>query len=504
MTLKKNIVANYVGQIYVTVIGIIFVPIYIKYMGAEAYGLVGFFAMLQVWFNLLDIGLSSTIARETARFNGGLTDVNSYRNLVRALEGFFLIVGLIGGAVLYFGSGYIAEGWLKAMQLQISEIQTSLEIMSIIIVLRWMCGLYRGIISGSERLVWLSGFNSLINTMRFVGVIPIILFISITPIYFFSFQLLIAVIEFFVLVYYSYALLPKLSIGKRVVLNWISLKPVLNFSLTIAFTSSLWVLVTQIDKLVLSRLLTLADYGYYSLAVIVAGSVLIISSPIGTVLMPRMAKMEAENNHAELIELYRKATQFVCVVALPVACTLAVFAEQVLWVWTGDKVIATSAASVLQLYVVGNAVLAVSAFPYYLQYAKGNLRLHLIGSVLFTLLLLPSLLWGTLNYGAVGAGWAWVVSHIIFFLLWIPFIHGRFEPGLHLKWLFNDIVPIVSIVVLFTLMYSTINFGIQSRALLSIYLILLGLVMLIFASLGTKAVRIIMKNWIKGLRHARI
>jgi O-antigen/teichoic acid export membrane protein len=67
MPLKKNILANYASQIYVTLIGIFMVPLYIKYMGAEAYGLVGFFAMLQAWFNLLDMGLTPTTARETAR-----------------------------------------------------------------------------------------------------------------------------------------------------------------------------------------------------------------------------------------------------------------------------------------------------------------------------------------------------------------------------------------------------------------------------------------------------
>ena len=66
MSLKKNLVANYISQIYVSVIGIVMVPLYLKHMGAEAYGLVGFFAMLQAWFNLLDMGLSPTMARETA------------------------------------------------------------------------------------------------------------------------------------------------------------------------------------------------------------------------------------------------------------------------------------------------------------------------------------------------------------------------------------------------------------------------------------------------------
>ena len=71
MSLRNNIVANYASQIYVTLIAIVVVPLYIRYLGVEAYGLIGFFAMLQSWFSLLDMGLTPTMARETSRFHGG-------------------------------------------------------------------------------------------------------------------------------------------------------------------------------------------------------------------------------------------------------------------------------------------------------------------------------------------------------------------------------------------------------------------------------------------------
>ena len=51
MSLKRNILASYTSQIYVTLVGILILPLYLKYMGAEAYGLVGFFTMLHAWFN---------------------------------------------------------------------------------------------------------------------------------------------------------------------------------------------------------------------------------------------------------------------------------------------------------------------------------------------------------------------------------------------------------------------------------------------------------------------
>lgn len=94
MSFKRNILANYVSQIYVTLIGIIMLPLYMHYIGMETYGLVGFFAMLQAWFNLPDMGLTPTMAPETARFNCEATDALSLRRLLRAMEEALMVIPL--------------------------------------------------------------------------------------------------------------------------------------------------------------------------------------------------------------------------------------------------------------------------------------------------------------------------------------------------------------------------------------------------------------------------
>jgi len=45
--LKRNIIANFAGQGWTALMALAFVPLYIKFLGIEAYGLIGFFAMLQ-------------------------------------------------------------------------------------------------------------------------------------------------------------------------------------------------------------------------------------------------------------------------------------------------------------------------------------------------------------------------------------------------------------------------------------------------------------------------
>ena len=196
MSLKKNIVASYASQIYITAVGILTLPLHIKYMGAEAYGLVGFFAMLQAWFNLLDMGLIPAISREAARYKGGATDLHSLRQLLRTLEGLFFAIAIIGSLGIILTSNYLANEWFDAKTLSTEEIEKSIFIMSIIIAFRWVSGLYRGMISGLEHFVWLSWVNAIIATIRFILVIPFLLHINNSPLGFFIYQLLVAFIEF--------------------------------------------------------------------------------------------------------------------------------------------------------------------------------------------------------------------------------------------------------------------------------------------------------------------
>jgi O-antigen/teichoic acid export membrane protein len=263
----------------------------------------------------------------------------------------------------------------------------------------------------------------------------------------------------------------------------------LKFSLSIAFTSSVWVLVTQTDKLLLSKLLPLTDYGYFTLAVLAASGVMMISGPISSALLPRMARLQAQGDEAELISLYRRATQMVAVIAIPACLVLAFFAEQVLWVWTGDAYAAKQAAPVLRLYALGNGFLAIAAFPYYLQFAKGDLKLHLIGSILFILLLVPLLIYATWNYGVTGAGYAWLSANALYFFLWVPRVHNKFLKKLHKQWLINDLGMTVCLTVLATVLVNYFMKWPEERLFVAIGIGLISFVITIISLFGSSWIR---------------
>lgn len=490
LSLKKNILANYVSQLYVTAIGILILPLYIKYMGAEAYGLVGFFTMLQAWFALLDLGLTPTISRETARYRGGAMSALAYRQLFRALSLTFASIALIGGCGLWLFAEVIASRWLKVSELPMSEVILAVQIMAISVALRWMGGLYRGVISGSERLVWLSAFNALIATLRFIAVFASLWLYGFTPYVFFLHQLAVALLEVTGLLLMSRFLLPARSSLEQPI-GW-SIRPVksyLQFALTIAFTSSVWVLVTQTDKLILSGILPLAEYGYFTLAVLVASGILVISGPISSAIMPRMAKLHAQGKREEMLLVYRNATQLVSVIAGSAAITIATCAEPLLSVWTGDRHLAEQTAPVLRLYSIGNGLLGLAAFPYYLQYARGNLRYHLIGSILTFAILVPAIVVSALNYGALGAGYAWGVINGLLLLGWVAYVHQKLEPGLHVQWLKNDVLIICLPGVLLGLLASFLWQTSDTALVNLVFIAALGTILIASSALSSRIIR---------------
>jgi len=61
LQLRLNILANYVGSAVTAIMGFVFLPSYIKFMGIESYGFVRFYASPQALFSLLDMGLREQI-----------------------------------------------------------------------------------------------------------------------------------------------------------------------------------------------------------------------------------------------------------------------------------------------------------------------------------------------------------------------------------------------------------------------------------------------------------
>lgn len=456
MALKRTLAINYVGQIYIALIGVIMTPLYLRYLGAEAYGLVGFFIMLQIWLQLLDMGLTPTLAREMARYRGGTLDNGSAWRLVRSLEWILGTLAVSASGLAWLVAPWIASHWLKPDALDVGEIANCIAIMGLIASMRWLVGLYRGGLIGLERQIWVNGAQIILATLKSVGAVFVLIYVSSTPTSFFLFQCLIGAVELLLFQWMFYRSLPK-NAPTEFWPQWSALRNAGQFAGAMASAMIIWIMITQVDKLILSYVLTLPEYGYFTLAVVAANGIALLTAPLTQAMQPRFTVLVAQKREEELINLYRTTTQFAAAFLAALAGAMALFAEPLLTAWTGDAAVAKQAAPILAWYALGNGVVGLLSLPFLLQFARGDLRLHLIGTSVFAAIWIPSVWIIVAKFGAVGAGIAWLVSNLIFLLFWVSRIHGSVAPTIKRTWLYKDVGGVVLCVAAMLFLISFID-----------------------------------------------
>src|SRR5262245_30320951 len=109
---RRNIVASFAGNAWQVFIALAFIPAYIRLIGIESYGLIGFFTLIQGLLSVLDMGLSATLTRELAKLSLLPGSGQEMRNLVRTLEVFYWCLAGLCGASVIFLAPLIANHWL--------------------------------------------------------------------------------------------------------------------------------------------------------------------------------------------------------------------------------------------------------------------------------------------------------------------------------------------------------------------------------------------------------
>jgi|SaaInlLV_10m_DNA_2_1039722.scaffolds.fasta_scaffold00428_15 O-antigen/teichoic acid export membrane protein len=499
MNLKKNIIANFFGQFYTIIIGIVMVPFYLQYLGAEAYGLVGFFALMQSWMMLLDMGISPTLGREVAKVRSSVEESVKvvFKKLLHSLEFVFIIVAVIITSSILLFSFDISSKWLTIESMDINTVSYCISLMGVMIGLRFLSSLYRSGINGAEEQVWLSTFNIIIVTFKFVGVFLILYFISTDVLYFFKYQMIIAIVEFIILAIKFYKVM---DIGRfKLYFSYESVKPILPFAMGIAYTGGIWILLTQLDKLLLSGVLPLAEYGYFALVGMIANAVLQLMRPIALAIQPKMVSLIQQGREKEMIVLYKKATQLMSVIVFSVVAIIGIYSYELLYSWTGNIEASKWAKDILFWYVMGNGILTIAAFQYSLQFGYGNLKMHIYYNTFSALISIPLIIWSAYNYGATGVAIVWFVFRLVSFLIWTPIVHHKFAPGVHKNWIIKDIMPIFVSTILFILLVNYIDFSFDyTRGMIFFLLLTIGFCLLVVNSFVSSEGRKMIINIILG------
>jgi O-antigen/teichoic acid export membrane protein len=438
LSFKKSVVANYVGQGFTGLAGVLFVPLYIKYLGVEAYGLIGVFLALQAWLLVLDLGMTPMLSREMALSGGRVQTARGIRDLMRSVATIYLvqIAVLVGGACVV--APWLATHWFSLDKLPPDTVATALVVMVVVAALRTFGGLYRGALQGLQQQVWLNGCLIVFALIRFGGVVPVLIWISPTITAFFFWQLAISLVECAVLHIKVHVLLPEPEYRARFSVQ--SIRGVWRFTAGTMATSILALTLTQLDKLLLTRMLELEEFGRYALASTIAGALSLFFSPVSAAIYPRFTALLAQGLVAELARAYHQAAQLVTVLTAPLVLLLAVWGEQVVGVWTGDPQLAKSVGPVLSVLAVGTMLNGFMNVPYMLQLASGWSSFAARMNFVALIIMVPTIVGLISRFGMIGAAYAWILLNAGYIVFAIPLMHRRLLADEKWFWYLRDLL----------------------------------------------------------------
>lgn len=440
-SLSKGIVASYVSSGWSALLGLAFVPLYVGYLGVEAYGLIGFFATLSVWISILDMGLGATLSREVSMYVAGRRELQRLRDLLRSMEVIYGVTAVSIAGVFAATSHVIAAHWLRPSSLPGPTVSTSIFIMGILIAVQWLGTLYRGAVLGLQHQVWLSTVTAIGATARSFGCLLVLTW-SPTIIAFFSFQILVSAAETIATGRHLHRHLPQPAGRSKFSMKAIA--QIAHFAGGLSLISLSAVLLTQLDKVLLSRLLPLNQFGHFALITTIAGAISLFVTPLHNVAYPRLSGIASSGDTQALSMEYHRFAQILSIGILPVALMLVFFAEEVVGVWMGDSEIAQELAPVLSVWALGTLLNCLTHVPHIAQVAHGWTKLGVVMSLVMVSVSAPLLMLLVPHYGAMAAAWIWVAVNAGYLMFAIPIMHSQILRGEEWSWYTRDVLaPII-------------------------------------------------------------
>jgi O-antigen/teichoic acid export membrane protein len=419
---SRNVSANLLATGWTALVLLAVVPVLISLAGVASFAVVSFYTVLVGTLAILDFGLSPTLTRRMAGVKVGGADPARAAHSLRTYELVYGGMGLIVGGLIAASADRIASTWLSSSVLAENDIRHCVLLMGLLVFLRWPMAPYVATLQGLQKQVGLSAVNAAAATVANGGGVAVLALLAPDIELFFAWQCACALAQLLVLRALAWRALPAPGgarfMGGTLLDSWRFASGMTGISVTSA-------ILTQGDKLVLSKLVPLEEFGYYAVAITVSAGLYVIIMPIFTAALPRLCEHVAAGDEKALREAFASSSSLMNALLVPVSLFLVLFAHELLALWTRNPEIAYRSAPLLALLGIGTLLNGFMNIPFALQLARGNSRLSFTICVMLCVLLVPAMLVLTGRFGIVGGAAVSPILNGLSLLIGLPLTYRK-------------------------------------------------------------------------------
>jgi O-antigen/teichoic acid export membrane protein len=202
-------------------------------------------------------------------------------------------------------------------------------------------------------------------------------------------------------------------------------------------------ILSNLDKIILSKMLTLEDFGYYSISCTLGFLIYQIIGPFTQSYFPKFSSLISSENNKNLKIVYHQACQLVSVLVIPVTFILVFFSKELIFIWSGDVILSEKTWLMTSVFAFGTGVNGLMNIPHMLTLAYGWTKLGFHVNIIFVVITIPLLYFLVLNFGSLGGALSWSIINILYFSFVPHIIHRRILKNELSKWYLKDnILPL--------------------------------------------------------------
>jgi O-antigen/teichoic acid export membrane protein len=406
-TIVRSTLWNFVGLGLPIAAALVSIPLVIRGLGVERFGVLALGWMLMGFFALLDLGIGQAttkyIAEDLAR-----NDHSKLSNLISNSLTAHAVLGLLGACVLATIAPYLCREAFKIPAHLTTEAIESFYLLAASIPLILLAGCFRSVLEATRRF-------DLVNLVK----IPASLANYIIPLLILSFSTNLAYVVGFIvasraLVFAAFCTLtikclPHLSL--RIELEAPVFKRLLAFGGWVTVSNLMAPFVALMDRVFIAVLVSAAAVTYYVTPYEVVTKLWIFSASILGVLFPVFSGLSITQSE-RLGVLARRAIHYLLIIVTPMVAVLLTFSRELLGLWIGADFSVVS-APIAKWLALGVFVNVLTQVPYTMLQSTGHGRVVAKLQIAELLIYLPLAWFAVKELSALGAAIAWAARALV-------------------------------------------------------------------------------------------
>jgi O-antigen/teichoic acid export membrane protein len=248
---------------------------------------------------------------------------------------------------------------------------------------------------------------------------------------------------------------------------------------------------TQVDKIVLSKILGVTEFGVYSISTSVASLLLFLSYPIVNTFYPKFCEIKATSDISSYNTYFHNGSQFVGIIVSSVFSFLFFFNVPILNLWGLENNVIVEVSKILNFLLLGFLLSAFTLVPYQVLIANGHFKFILFLNVLFAVLC-PIAYYSTFTYfGLLGFTICFALVNLLYLFFLFFFTSDFVLRNERFLWVKKDfiIVLFTSFSSAFICNYLLNTLGFLSKNYFLIILPIIFLIILLLTALNSVIVR---------------